>query len=104
MRFLSRAFILPLVYMQGWSVVLKTRWFETYQEWMRFFLFLSCSDLSNWPSELNTPAAVRLSSKGSQLPTSFCEDSLWLNQVLFCLLDILGVGGTRYDTLYSGLP
>lgn len=67
-------------------------------------LFLSCSDLSNWPSELNTPAAVRSSSEGSQLPTSFCEDSLWLNQVQFCLLDILGVGGTRCDTLYSGLP
>lgn len=68
------------------------------------FFLVSFSDLFNWPSELNTPAAVRLSSKGSRLPTSFYEDSLWLSQVEFCLLDILGVGRTQCDTLYSGLP
>lgn len=101
MLFLSIAFVLPYVCMQGWSVVLKTRWCEAYGEWMPFFpcFFL----VLNWPSELITPAAVRLVSKGSQLPTSFYEDSLWLNQVQFCLLDILRVGRTQCDTLYSGL-
>ena len=85
--------------------MLKTRWCEQGLLGVdAVALFLSCSDLLNWPREL-IPQLLRVR---SQLPIPFYEESLWLNQEQFCLLDILRAGRTPCDSidhiLPSGLP